>query len=88
MALPAYLLLLLLFIPILYFALNLAHTLPLDDLRTVRDGHTRAHMQQKEHKRLAAAAGEVEEFDDRYSIADICDVPLERINQVMYSMRR
>lgn len=89
--LPAYFLMFLLFLPLLYLCVNLAHTLPLDDLRTIRDGHTMAQQrrkkkekekrrQEEEESRLGSGAEEQEEWNS----GEIADIPLERINELLY----
>lgn len=81
-ALPGYFLLLALFVPLVYLGVNLAHTLPPDDLRTIRDGHTIAQQRKKEKARSEnGSEGEAGR------VSEIADIPLERLNELLYRKR-
>jgi hypothetical protein len=97
-ALPAYFLMALLFVPIIYFSLNLSSTAALDDLSTIRDGWTRQQQRERRAQKAAAAAEREKhprlpsdalpsEHDAAYSIEEIVDVPIERVNRILYTQR-
>lgn len=101
-SLPAYFLMLLLFVPIVYLCWNMYNTEPLDSMSCMVDGWT--HQQQRDLRLQQAAADDDAEqqqhtetgdtaavhskTSDEYSIEEIVDIPLERINQLMYQRRR
>lgn len=98
-ALPAYFLMAILFVPIVYFSWNLSATQPLDHRASIRDGWTRQQQRDRRADQRAtdAAAAAMDErkhehvrsvSDAAYSIEEIADVPIERVNQILYAKRR
>lgn len=112
--LPSYLLMTLLFIPILYLSWNLSATLPIHSILTVRDGWSRqqereATKQRQQWREEAKITEQVQPYrkengavgdrisssmtndptavHDAYSIEEIMDIPLERVNELMYELR-
>lgn len=94
LALPAWSTVALVSVPPVYLAWNMFNTLPLDHLNTISDGWTHKQQQQlkrQEVRRKQSARGDgamdqsaAAEVSDRYSIPDCVDIPLERINQLLY----
>lgn len=94
----------LLFIPIFYLSYNMYQTEPLDSIATIRDGWTAQQRRDRQAQAKAKAdakaakqstsqlAGEhnyAHVVDERaYSIDDIMDIPLERVNQLLYQQKR
>jgi hypothetical protein len=92
LATPAYLIVALLFVPIMYASWNMMHTLPPEDINTVRDGFTRRQLIEAREGTQGGASEqqheeEAEDPSDPYSIDDIVDIPIERVNQLLYARR-
>lgn len=93
-SLTAYGMLLLVCVPLLYHAWNMAHTLERHHINTIVDTWTRKQQesirkQQREQADDAARrGGVVQERDQRYSIPDCVDIPLPKVNRMIHRSDR
>lgn len=80
-AIPAYLALIPVFYIIFYVGYNLYSTNNVDSIHTMEDSFTRYHPSRQnpssKHTRST-------DFDPNYSIPDVYDIPLTKVNQILY----
>lgn len=101
LALPAWGCSALALLPLLYFLVNMRFTLPLDHPALLRDSWTHQQRQQRQQGKVchtdaaATAAAGARQQDARarlaprarYSIPDVVDLPLARINELLYAQQ-
>ena len=93
-SLTAYGMLLLVCVPLVYHAWNMANTLERNHINTIVDTWTRKQQEsiRKQQRQAQEDAGRrgfgVEERDHRYSIPDCVDIPLPKVNRMIHRSER
>ena len=95
-SLPAWASLTVAALPLLYHFWNMAHTIELDHINTIRDAWTdrqqaqareKQQQQQQQHGHEDSTTTTAEEYE-RYSIPDCVDIPLRTVNQRLHRSDR